>query len=531
MGFHHALSGLNAASKSLDVIGHNIANSGTTGFKASRAEFSEAVASALGSSSGESYGIGVEMAGVTQLFKQGNISPTGNNLDVAINGNGFFVVRQLDGTDAYTRSGNFRVDDDGYLRTISGDSVLGYPVNLEDGKVLTSGERVSMVFPTGKPIPAQQTSRVTVDVNLDARANNAAGDSTATPPIAPTPRATYGTSFSVYDQQGTSVPVNLYFEKSAANQWTMFNKLDDMAAVPPVINAPVGFMQMNSVGQPIGMGIAGELDMDAIVITPATATDPQKGTLTQPFSYNYIDANESDPAKRNKTLPVERVWTYTYNTPATTTPPTDPHIVSATYEDFYMPTGATAPVAFSATDPAALAEGTSTGESALAFDLPVNVDSSKVNPNQLDPFTVNLNLSGITQFGTGFSVSKLSQDGFASGSLTNISISDDGTIVANYSNGIKRSEGQLAMADFRNVQGLAAIGGDKWAKTPESGEEIPGTAKSGTFGSLIAGALEESNVDLTAELVNMMTAQRAYQASAQAIKTQDQVFSTLVNLR
>ena len=521
MGFHHALSGLNAASKNLDIIGHNIANSGTTGFKSSRAEFSEAVASALGSSSGESHGIGVTTAAVTQMFKQGNISPTGNNLDVAINGNGFFVVKQLDGTDAYTRSGNFRVDDEGYLRTINGDSVLGYPVDLESGKIMTSGERISMVFPTGKPIPAQQTSKISVDLNLDARAQLATGDASANPPIAATPRATYGTSFSVYDQQGTSVPVNLYFEKSGANQWTMYNQLDDLTAVPPVINAPVGFMQMNTLGQPIGMATVGDIG----ATTPAVPVAGGTAVATQPVTYSYIDQAETNPNLRNKTLDIERRWTYTYNTPAVTVPPTDPHIISATYEDFVN--GAP----FNISDAATLAGGTSTGETTMAFTLPVQVDSSKVNPNNLEPFEVELNLGGITQFGTGFAVSRLSQDGYASGSLTSINISDDGTIIANYSNGIKRSEGQLAMADFRNTQGLAAVGGDKWMKTPESGEEIPGTAKSGTFGSLIAGALEESNVDLTAELVNMMTAQRAYQASAQAIKTQDQVFSTLVNLR
>lgn len=521
MGFHHALSGLNAASKSLDVIGHNIANSGTTGFKASRAEFSEAVASAMGSSSGDSYGIGVTTAAVTQLFKQGNITPTGNNLDVAINGNGFFVVQQLDGTTAYTRSGNFRLDDEGYLRTINGDNIMGYPVDPTTGAVLTSGERVSMVFPTGKPIAAQQTSKVSVDLNLDARAQLAAGDPAADPPIPATPRATYGTSFSVYDQQGSSVPVNLYFEKSGSNQWSMYDQLDDLTAVPPVLNLPVGFMQMNTVGQPVGMGIADK-----------GYTHPDDGTTTtddQTITYNYIDTLENDPTKRNKTIELTRTWTYTYETDSNG----DPYLATASFEDKW-PDGS----AFDLKVDSALGNQSKLhqnqviiDQSQMNFTLPVEVDSSKVNPNQLEPFTVNLDLSGITQFGTSFAVSRLSQDGYASGSLTNISIADDGSIVANYSNGIKRTEGQLALADFRNTQGLAAVGGDKWVQTPESGEEIPGTAKTGTFGSLIANALEESNVDLTAELVNMMTAQRAYQASAQAIKTQDQVFSTLVNLR
>ena len=110
MSFQQGLSGLNAASKNLDVIGHNIANSNTVGFKASRAEFAEMVASAIGSSGGTNAGIGVEVAAVSQQFTQGNLSITGNSLDVAINGNGFFTLKQPDGTAAYTRSGNFKLD-------------------------------------------------------------------------------------------------------------------------------------------------------------------------------------------------------------------------------------------------------------------------------------------------------------------------------------------------------------------------------------------------------------------------------------
>ncbi|MNE94475.1 Flagellar hook protein FlgE [compost metagenome] len=103
--------------------------------------------------------------------------------------------------------------------------------------------------------------------------------------------------------------------------------------------------------------------------------------------------------------------------------------------------------------------------------------------------------------------------------------------MASYSNGVTRAESQLALAKFGNTQGLSSIGGNNWVSTAESGPPVMGTAKSGSFGALQSGALESSNVDLTAELVNMMGAQRSYQANAQTIKTQDQVFSTLVNLR
>lgn len=426
MGFQQGLSGLNAASKNLDVIGHNIANANTTGFKSSRADFAEMVASAIGSASGQTSGIGVNVASVSQQFRQGAISTTGNSLDIAINGNGFFIVRQPDGSTAYTRAGNFGLDKAGNLKTVSGDNVMGYLVDPTTGKPMAGATPVPLSFPTGQPIPAKQTGKVNVELNLDARATVAAGDPTATPPIEATPRATYGTSLNVYDSLGTAIPVHLYFEKDATtNTWTIYNQLDDPTATPPVTATPIG-----------------------------TAVFDTSGKLTG----------------------------VTGNAPAT-------------------------------------AAGT-----ALTFNVAGSGGSST-------PFPVAFDLGGMTQFGTKFAVSNLKQDGYTAGVMTGVNVSKDGSIVATYSNGVTRTEAQLALAAFTNTQGLASVGDNKWVATADSGPALNGSAQSGTFGSLQAGALEESNVDLTAELVNMMTAQRSYQANAQTIKTQDQVFSTLVNLR
>ena len=168
------------------------------------------------------------------------------------------------------------------------------------------------------------------------------------------------------------------------------------------------------------------------------------------------------------------------------------------------------------------------------------VNPSPANPNSPtapgsnpapSEFPVTLDLNNVTQFGTKFAVSELSQDGYTSGELTGINVENNGMIMTRYSNGVTRAEGQVALASFRNTQGLAAVGGNNWVETYESGQPVLGAPTDGNFGALRAGALEDSNVDLTAELVNMMTAQRAYQANAQTIKTQDQVMSTLVNLR
>jgi flagellar hook protein FlgE len=128
-------------------------------------------------------------------------------------------------------------------------------------------------------------------------------------------------------------------------------------------------------------------------------------------------------------------------------------------------------------------------------------------------------------------MTSLTQDGYAPGELASLSIGGNGVITARYSNGQTQFNGQITMADFRNVQGLTPLGSNSWAATIDSGLPMQGAPSQGKFGSLRAGALEESNVDLTSELVNMMTAQRAYQANAQTIKTQDQIMSTLVNLR
>ncbi|WP_119967280.1 flagellar hook protein FlgE [Simplicispira lacusdiani] len=419
MAFQHGLSGLNAASKNLDVIGHNIANANTTGYKSSRTEFADMVASSMGAGGGSNYGIGVEVAAVAQQFSQGNITVTGNNLDVAINGNGFFKVQQPDGSAAYTRAGNFKLDKEGDMVTNDGAQVMGFRVDTTTG--IATSEPQPLSFPTGAPIQARQTGTVTATLNLDARANDAAG-SAGPPVIPPTPRSTYGTSINVYDTQGVAVPVNLYFEKNGSNTWDVYTQLDDPTAVPPVVAAPIGQVVFD------GNGV--------------------------------------------------------YDATASTVPMT------------------------------------------------VTVDPATTNPNNPPaPWPVTIDFSSCTQFGSKFAVADLSQDGYASGDLTSINISNDGMVMASYSNGVTRAEAQVALANFRNPQGLLAVGGNNWVESFDSGPAVLGKPGDGNFGVLRSGALEDSNVDLTAELVNMMTAQRAYQANAQTIKTQDQVMSTLVNLR
>jgi len=428
MSFQTGLSGLNASSRNLDVIGNNIANANTTGMKASRAEFGNLVASSLGAGSNSGAGIGVAVTTVSQQFSQGNINTTGNNLDVAINGGGFFQITLPDQSAAYTRDGSFKLDKDGYLKTNTGANLMGYPIDPVAGKQPFG----ALKLPSNAVINAQQTSSVAVELNLDARALNAT-QSTAASKL-PETRSTYGTSLNVYDSQGVANPVNIYFVKTdgATNTWDIHGGIENIPAGTTYLS--LGVIKFDSFGN----------------IDPITLTD---GKFTLPI-------------------------------PAGTVPSANPN----------TPVIAPATVAY-----------------------------------LVDPIT--LDLTKVTQFGSNFAVSSLTQDGYGRGELTSLNIGETGVITARYSNGQTQSAGEIELADFPNVQGLSPLGGNAWAAPFEAGIRIPGTPGNGKFGALRSGALEESNVDLTAELVNMMTAQRSYQANAQTIKTQDQIMSTLVNLR
>jgi flagellar hook protein FlgE len=157
--------------------------------------------------------------------------------------------------------------------------------------------------------------------------------------------------------------------------------------------------------------------------------------------------------------------------------------------------------------------------------------SMPVTTGAASPLAMSINFDGATQFGSSFGVTSITQDGFGPGRLSGYSLSADGTIMGRYSNGQTRAQGQLALVNFAAPQSLSSLGGNAWGETSGSGPALIGSPGTGSLGVVQSGAVEESNVDLTAELVNMITAQRVYQANAQTIKTQDQVLQTLVNLR
>ena len=417
MSFQQGLSGLNASSKNLEVIGNNVANANTIGAKASRAEFADMYASAI---SGNNIGIGVNLQAVTQQFTQGNISTTSSALDLAINGGGFFEVSNGSQT-LYTRNGQFQADKDGFLVTSAGLKLVGYPASIAG--TIQPGAAVPLQLPTAGVAP-NPTSQIDVDMNLDAR--KAVTLPATTPQIDFSDATTYNdaTSVTVFDAKGQDVALTYYFQKSATDTWNVYATANGTS------------VSVDGSGNPLPV---------TTISFPANG-----GTPTAPLGTVSIDIPSTTNAAGATTLAI----------------------------------------------------------SGVALDV-----------------------TGATQYGSTFGVTSMSQDGYAAGQLTSVSIEKDGIVTATYSNGQSKPAGQLELASFRNPQGLNPLGGNVWARSYASGDPTVGTPGSANFGALQAGALEESNVDLTGELVDMITAQRVYQANAQTIKTQDQVLQTLVNLR
>ncbi len=420
MSFQQGLSGLNASAKNLEVIGNNVANANTFGAKSSRAEFADMYANALSGGGGNNIGIGVTLASVAQQFTQGNITATDNPMDLALNGAGFFQLADSAGGVEYSRNGQFKVDRDGYVVNTQGQRLMGYPADSTGA--IQAGKATSLQMPTAGITPAE-TSRVTMELNLDARAQVTAP--TSGPPIDFLDASTFNnaTSVTVYDAKGQDVALTYYFQKAATDTWNVYVTAN---------GAPISTSGGN----------------------PAAST-----TLTFP-------SNGGKPTAPVGTVPID-IPSVTNGVGAVTVPITG----------------------------------------------------------------IDLSVTGATQYGSQFGVTDLSQDGYAPGQLIGMQFESNGIVTARYSNGQSKPAGQVEIATFRNPQGLQAVGGNGWTRTFASGDPIAGVPGEGNLGVLQAGALEESNVDLTAELVAMITAQRVYQANAQTIKTQDQVLQTIVNLR
>ncbi len=433
MGFQQGLSGLNAASKNLDVIGNNIANSNTVGFKSSQAQFADVFANSLIGAGGSQVGIGVSVGAVMQQFNQGNLTVTNNPLDVAINGNGFFRMADNNGSLSYTRNGQFHLDKNGYIVNDNGLNLTGYPYDPVSKAILSSTPtKLQLSSAELQPNP---TTLATMGLNLDATSPVINRTVTAFNPLN---AATYtsATAYTAYDSYGMAHQVSVYFTRT---------------------NPP----------------------------SPAT------WEVQQTLDGKY--------------------WNGTTYLDPTVTPPT-----------LGAPAVSIGNLVFK--NDGTLDQAASTTNGILAAP-PYTPGNGAAN------MAINLDFTQSTQFGSPFGVNALSQNGYAAGTLSGFNISDKGVVIGAYTNGQTNTLGQIALANFTNPQGLQPMGNNQWAETGNSGQPMVGTPGNSNLGVVQAAAVESSNVDLTAELVNLITAQRVYQANAQTIQAQSTVLNTIVNIR
>lgn len=468
MSFNIALSGVSAAQKDLDTTANNIANVNTVGFKESRAEFGDVYAASLLASGKTKVGDGVLTQEVAQQFSQGSLQFTNTALDLAITGNGFFA------TVPDITSRDFSFTRAGQFKLDENNFVVNSSGdNLLGFPVNPDGTSSSVALSTTEPVRIPDSSgspQATQEVTM--RMNLPANDDYLDPTaFNPDDTLTYNaaTSVTVYDSLGESHIMTYYFVKDGTDQ-----------------AAPTGPDQLNSwlmfaTVDDTPVDIAGG---DTSVPLP-TRDDPQNPGNTEAWLPARLSFNQSGD--------------FTSQIPAG-------GIVTVPLGDDGSP------------DAAIALTGGADQTQTIGIDF---------NLDPLGGQTIN----EPTQYASAFEVTSLEQDGLPVGRLTGVDIGEDGLVRATFSNGTSEPVVRVALVRFANEQGLTQQSNTAWKESIESGEALAGEATTGTFGEINSSALEQANVNLTTELIDMIIAQRNFQANSRALEVNNQLNQTILNIR
>lgn len=494
MSFNISLSGLNAAQKALDVTSNNIANVATTGFKYSRAEFADVYTTSVMANSKTTVGSGVQTASVSQQFSQGSIESTNNTLDMAISGEGFFVLNSegsgSNNEHIYTRAGNFQIDAEGNVVTTSGYYLQVYEVDEESGTVTSPSldATKNLVIPTSAGDP-KKTETVVATMTLNSsstsitkepkfdEATGTWNDTVGLHTFDPTNKNTFtnSTSAVIYDSQGNSYTATYYYVKTeGVNEYT---DKDGNKATGTIWEMYIG--------------VDDSKGNTKIVNLTATNSD------NRPINSQYIDADGN---------------------------PQNVQAALVSFNESGKPINANGDeilISFTTEELGTVEEKTETG----SIIKGAGVLQDGVNQKQKITFDVSLK-----QVNSEFAVTKLTQDGSTVGQLTGLEIGGNGLIQATYSNGTTSKIGMVALAKFSNSQGLSKIGDTCWKQSITSGEAVASQPGVGTTGTIKSSALESSNVDLSASLVDLITAQRNYQANSKSLEASSAIMQTILNV-
>lgn len=631
MAFNTGLSGLRAASVDLDVTGNNIANASTVGFKGSKAQFGDLYASGFLSAGTNPIGDGVRVQDVKQSFGQGNISFTDSGLDMAISGDGFFILNN-GGEIRYSRAGQFGIDKEGFVTNNQNMRVQGYTAD-EDGNL--SGIRGDLQIATDNLSP-RRTTNLDTDLNLDSRESVLETRVRDIGPLAVT--SLQGDSFSVQYADG-SPDVNVAIDPAATARQAAatINDVRGLSASATTTATENGITDSSIASANATGSFTFSLDINGAPLALDTNNINSLQDLVDSINNSSeaaISASAVDDGTGTNVLRVihnqGETLDYSFGDGTTTTDPapvlgdvnvTADRVVASvsdpadgTFETAFNGSPIRITNEFNPLDQRTYNHATSTtiydslgnsheltqffvknpspgnGVGVSEWSVYAQIDGEFVGGSDVTPYTARfdqdgalqsingdpsgeiliddwipkdevgqpngadgppapgetvvtpipeppttsafvINLSGTTQYGAAFGVNDQQQNGYTTGRLSGLDVSDQGVLFARYTNGQSQALGQVALASFNNTNGLSPVGDTSWVETFESGQPIIGAPDTGTLGAIKASSVEESNVDLSAELVNLIIAQRNYQANAKTIETSDAVTQTIINLR
>jgi flagellar hook protein FlgE len=535
-----AVAGLNTQQTAMDVIGANISNINTVGYKGSRTSFQDVMSQTMQSATGSSgerggtnaiqIGMGVGLAAVDTITEAGSYQSTGRSTDLAIQKEGYFVV--TDGKQQnYTRAGNFDFDSAGNF-VIPGTGLFIRGWNAVDGVLDSSGQISNIKVPAGTSIPAKSTTEMTFINNLSASS---------------TPGTTAMTAKDVYDSLGKTHTLNNTFTYVGGNKWISSVALADGT---PVTNG-LTEISFDSNG--------GYSTVQQATVTTAAATtvnldltkyqlDNTTGSIHSAY---YTVADNGSPAalhvlKATFTQMSDNKWTYAItdtSSKSSSALKTGEIVYDAAAATDYTDNNAAttfaingATITFSLSGDGIAPTGTSFHAERASTDAAAYSTNATVNPVTFTPadaatVEVDMNYYALTQYGTDTTVQASEQDGYAAGTLDSVSIDSTGKIIGTFTNGQTQDLAQIALATFTNPGGLTRVGGSMFAESENSGFASIGTSGSGGRGEIQSGTLEMSNIDLADQFSKMIVAQRGFQSNSKIITVSDEMMEILANLK
>jgi flagellar hook protein FlgE len=500
------VSGLDAFQQQIDVISNNLANVGTTGFKSQNVNFEDLLYQAQsyptaptttnGGIDGQNVGLGVKVGSIDTDFSEGTLETTGVNTNLALNGDGFFVLNntQGTGTPTYTRNGDFELNSNGVLYDpSSGLAVMGYTANAA-GVVTASNTPGAIQIPLGLTSAAVATGAgaktgptgdqvfdVAYGGNLD-QTNYATAASNGA--VAASQITTISTT--IYDSLGNAHLVDVTFQ--------------------PEISVVGGAYPTNGMGLPSTVSNAAGAQVTAatewsytITSTDGTLFNDGSGTTSTSTTPQYVFFDQNGQFINTSGTPIPP-------TPTAPATPTDVHLSGAD------------PSATDGNQLSVAQWGTGTGNNSTSTTAPVPAGP------------IGLSFADMTSLAGNSTADTVSQNGFTTGTLSNLTIGSDGVITGAFSNGENQTLGQVVVARFQNEDGLTQVGSSQFEQSANSGLAQLGTAGTGTLGKIVAGSLEESNVSISGEFTKMIFAQNAYTANSKSITIANQDLQTAVNL-